>query len=720
MQKLKLIPGCYVLLTLAMAISGLFAQTNLNTTLIGEARTGAFSDVAVAGDYVYAGYKNSIEIFNIHDLSNPGRVTTLPVQSDVQSLSVAGNYLLVLGTSLQVFDLTDPINLKALGTFPFTSTAQFNKIRVFGTKIFICQSQKLSILDFADPNQLQLLSTIEDASWYLTDIAANDSCAFCASQMKGVIILNIMDPHQPKPVGVYDTPGFVNGLALRQNMLYLLDGNVPNAERGLRIVDVSQPQNLQQISFLPTAGDPWMLELSGNYAYISDRPGIRIVDITNPVTPVEVGQDVNARVWVPTPNIVVRTQTIFLKTDAGISIFAFNPPTTITEISDIRGYGPGSGYSVAVRGHFACLADKLEGLRVFNCEDFTYITESNHLDTPGSAAFVVIDSTRAYLADGSAGLRIFDLSVPADLKELGFIDTPGAAAHVAIQGHYAYVADGATGLRIIDITNPANPVEAGFYDSPAKVTASVIIGTTAYLTDYSAGFRIIDLSNPTAPTEVGVFDTPGYASDLVISGNHAYIADGSKGLRILDITNPQSIREVGFFDTAGNATSIKKEGGYVYLADGNEGLRIIDVADVVNPKEVGYYNTPGTASGLMVLGSIVYLADGAAPLKIIRNDLITQVTSRSFEPPADFSLAQNYPNPFNALTCIAYTLQYPAHVRLSIYDLLGRNVALLVNDDQPAGPHQVTWKAHGLSSGLYYYRLEVGGQTVGKFALLLK
>ncbi len=720
MQKFMVIIRNYLAFVLLMLANSLFAQVNLNTTLMGEARSDGFSDVAISGEYAYVGYKNTIDIFSIRDLFKPVRIATRPVLSNVQSLALAGKFLLVVGTSLQVFDLADPTNLKELGVYPLSSTQTLSKVRVFGTKAFICQYRKLSIVDFTDPGNLQLLSTFEDATWYLTDVAVNDTLAFCAGQNQGVIIINIADLLHPQSVGVYDTPGFVNSLMLRNNLLYLVDGNGPNAERGLRILDVSQPQNLQQISYLPTAGDPVIIELSGNYAYISDRPGIRVVDITNPAAPVEVDQYGQQSTYSNFRYMTIGNQAIFLGNVFGILLMDISDPVKMKEISAIGSSRPGSGYSVAVRGHFAFLADKLEGLRVFNCEDYTYIVESKRLGTSGSATGVVIDSTFAYLADGSAGLKIIDISVPDDPKEIGFIDTPGAAANVAIQGHYAYVADGATGLRIIDITNPANPAEVGFYDSPAKVTACVIIGPTAYLTDYSAGFRIIDISNPTAPIEVGVFDTPGYAYDLVISGNHAYIADGPKGLRILDITNPQSIMEVGFFDTAGNSTSIKMEGNFVYLADGNEGLRIIDVADVINPKEVGYYDSPGTASGLTVFGSFIYLANGAAPFKIIRNDLITNVMQPHVEPPEDFILMQNYPNPFNASTRIAYYLPNPGQVRLSIYDLLGRNVANLVNEIKTAGLHSINWNPHSLSSGFYYYRLEADGQPMVKMALLLK
>jgi hypothetical protein len=73
-----------------------------------------------------------------------------------------------------------------------------------------------------------------------------------------------------------------------------------------------------------------------------------------------------------------------------------------------------------------------------------------------------------------------------------------------------------------------------------------------------------------------------------------------------------------------------------------------------------------------------------------------------------FALNSNYPNPFNPSTVISYTLPEEGHARLVIYDAVGRSVATLVDDVQTAGEHQVTFNAVGLSSGVYFYRLEAG------------
>jgi subtilisin family serine protease len=76
--------------------------------------------------------------------------------------------------------------------------------------------------------------------------------------------------------------------------------------------------------------------------------------------------------------------------------------------------------------------------------------------------------------------------------------------------------------------------------------------------------------------------------------------------------------------------------------------------------------------------------------------------------PDRFSLSQNYPNPFNSSTIISYQLPVNCQVELSIYNLLGQNVATLVSERQSAGIYKLNWDARGLASGVYLYRLEAG------------
>jgi hypothetical protein len=88
------------------------------------------------------------------------------------------------------------------------------------------------------------------------------------------------------------------------------------------------------------------------------------------------------------------------------------------------------------------------------------------------------------------------------------------------------------------------------------------------------------------------------------------------------------------------------------------------------------------------------------------------------------SLSQNYPNPFNPETVIRFTVGTQdlasLRIRLAVYDVLGRQIAVLADGMYPAGTHSVRFDASTLPSGLYLYRLEAGGTILARTMLFLK
>jgi hypothetical protein len=88
--------------------------------------------------------------------------------------------------------------------------------------------------------------------------------------------------------------------------------------------------------------------------------------------------------------------------------------------------------------------------------------------------------------------------------------------------------------------------------------------------------------------------------------------------------------------------------------------------------------------------------------------------------PVSFTLGQNYPNPFNPSTLIDYGIAKAGHVTLKIYDLLGKEVAALVNDNLQPGSFQATFYASSLPSGVYVYQLKAGAFSQSRKMLLVK
>ena len=123
----------------------------------------------------------------------------------------------------------------------------------------------------------------------------------------------------------------------------------------------------------------------------------------------------------------------------------------------------------------------------------------------------------------------------------------------------------------------------------------------------------------------------------------------------------------------------------------------------------GYFNFTVDMS----IDGIIYWSDST---KLVLTGVEENITSL----PTVYSLEQNFPNPFNPSTTIRYSLPSSANVKLSVYDLLGREIATLVNEEQSAGWKEVQWNAGRVSSGIYFYKLTTGSFVEVKKMMVLK
>jgi len=147
----------------------------------------------------------------------------------------------------------------------------------------------------------------------------------------------------------------------------------------------------------------------------------------------------------------------------------------------------------------------------------------------------------------------------------------------------------------------------------------------------------------------------------------------------------------------------------------NEGLADRDLF------AIGFVPTP-SGSPLVLVGLV-----GKGVWKRPISEMVTSVDLLPGNPPREFALGQNYPNPFNPSTTIQYAIAGGGDLglgarktMLAVYDVLGRQVAMLVNDVKAPGSYEVRFDASGLASGVYLYRLSAGPFVQCRRMLLLK
>ncbi len=266
-----------------------------------------------------------------------------------------------------------------------------------------------------------------------------------------------------------------------------------------------------------------------------------------------------------------------------------------------------------------------------------------------------------------------------------------------------------------------NPVEGDAYITytlDLSNVQSIAFDTsgTLYLAKKSGEIYTIDLSDGSytqvASSGINIasiaFDPATnmmYASALVIVGSNkdrVYTIDLPSG-------TPTILGNTGF-GVVTNALEFDGQGNLY----GTKGAATSESDFIQIDKATGAGTVIGS-SGVMEVNGLAYARTGTVGIKDEGNSQL----------PKDYSLKQNYPNPFNPSTRIDYSLPVSANVQVTIYNLLGEVVNVLVNNQQTAGSHSITWNsqdAHGnkVGSGVYFYELKANGMNGSDFTQIRK
>ncbi len=168
-----------------------------------------------------------------------------------------------------------------------------------------------------------------------------------------------------------------------------------------------------------------------------------------------------------------------------------------------------------------------------------------------------------------------------------------------------------------------------------------------------------------------------------------------------------------FVDTNGDSVAIRR--GII----GSLGTTLYKINKNVSTG----YSAPVVA--IYKSGSLKYSAfayTGSGPINVYYNQehLPVGITPVNTNVPDKFALEQNYPNPFNPVTKIDFSVPADEFVTLKIYDLLGREISVLISENVKAGNYSISYNASGLTSGVYFYKVTAGNYTGVKKMILSK
>jgi hypothetical protein len=192
-------------------------------------------------------------------------------------------------------------------------------------------------------------------------------------------------------------------------------------------------------------------------------------------------------------------------------------------------------------------------------------------------------------------------------------------------------------------------------------------------------------------------------------------------LDVMQIFRQMACRQV---ETGDHDTNLVLTGsGNTYLYQAYLGRRILAASDTLQVFVDDHAIQTGSSSTL--IGDVARTWYDGISIARVEGAVVKLAEKKAI--PAEFSLNQNYPNPFNPRTVISWQIPVDSEqsaignqVHLAVYNMAGQEVAVLVNEMQPAGQHQIDFNAAGLASGIYLYRLRVGNVVQSRKMVLLK
>jgi ligand-binding sensor domain-containing protein len=284
--------------------------------------------------------------------------------------------------------------------------------------------------------------------------------------------------------------------------------------------------------------------------------------------------------------------------------------------------------------------------------------------------------------------------------------------------------------------NAGLPHDPQYTSGYPTVSAFAVIGAELFVATLERGvFRSTNSGTRWTAINAGLTDTS--VTSLVASGANLFAATRGGGVFLSTDDGTTWAAANSGLPTGAIVSSLAVSGLNLFAStcpDGvflstNNGTTWESIASGLPPNSPGWIGDKAgplaVTPGYVFVGtghSGGYTGYGSAGAGVWRRPLseVVSVEPRSSGLPGVAALAQNYPNPFNPGTIIKYELFTPAIVRLSVYDVLGREVSVLVNERKDPGSHEIAFDAGGLSSGVYFYRMTVGNFMQAKKLEIVK
>ncbi|MDP8207621.1 MAG: T9SS type A sorting domain-containing protein [Candidatus Electryonea clarkiae] len=465
--------------------------------------------------------------------------------------------------------------------------------------------------------------------YYATDIALDGNIAYAVHHIwhgwyaaSSINVLDLTNPEYPEVLANIDFDGGITDLQIVDSLLFLTDRGSFEVygPSFLRIFDISNPAELEEIGMCSTGVDLHRIIVSGEYAYICGH-GLLIIDISDPENPIEVCE------W----------RQGGYRNDIAISgnyafVVGINEQGKTLDISDpenpveIDTFEIGRNPLIYIDGDYAYVTHEGQNLlKIFDISDPQDVQEIACLEMPYRLWKIQVIDGILFAPAGGLGLRILDISSPDSLVEIGYLSKSGYASDIKFYDNMIYTANSLNGLRVFDVFDPEIPIDIGFRDTDA-IVYHVEVGDRMLFTIGRSSpnslitFRIIDISdtldiNEISSTEVGNHEYPPFTKFDILD-NYAFIANSNELiiLNIEDYNNPIVVSET---ENSGwqSFSDIAVQGNYAFITgdrfgyDGYDGLYVVDFSNMHQPEIVGFCQFNSDETSIFVTEDYAFIAN---------------------------------------------------------------------------------------------------------------
>jgi hypothetical protein len=530
--------------------------------------------LAVSGNYAYLAAGSGILVLDFADPTRRTQVGFVPadgyepalIESDRGYLYLVGNPISRGPSQLHIFSLIDPGRPTEVGK---TNVESALAMQVQAGRLYL-GGRSISIVDVLDPRQPHVVgsfalgqetSALAIVEGVLVAVEGGtfpgrgDQPAWLPAHLR---MLDVSDATRITDLGQVDAHFIGPGAKAEavDRRLFLTGGSAG----GLHVLDVSDAAHPVESGRHAAAGRVDDVDVASDHAYLGNASGrpprLQILDLADashsgPQAEYEI-PGVDAAVSVSDSTLYVGAGFV-----GGARILDVTDPAQPIEVGSF--HTPGDAYKTVVRDGVAYVADGPTALSIYDVSEPSSVHQVGSYDTPspkpnspaaGSGNDVALQDHFAFLAQGWRGLRILDVADPANPIEISSVALQGDARAVAVDGTFAYVILEPGSLAIIDISDPTSAAQIASYDLRGDARSVAVAGNLAYVPSAgrlkldagglqvvsSAGLHVIDVADPAHPVEVAFAPTPAPGTSVRVSVDRVYVAAGEAGLLAFGIS----------------------------------------------------------------------------------------------------------------------------------------------------------------------------------------